>query len=362
MARKRPRPYLGKGPAELKDIVKKELDIKASELVSYAREPYLTSDDFKKMTSVKSKAPLSSDTWMSSVLDLYEAQSTAFHYGRYSNDFWESHYEDKPGQEDADRFASGADLNTMITARLENKKEKLGRVAKSAKNPDVDYAARTEQTKQTVIAGIDKEILEVKQKLAKLAFKVRTQCMQEKQQKYWINQQACVRDAQEQLEACGGSLEALIAQREQVIRKYDGMIADWNEAKKGAGGAVTATASTSELPNGGRFDFNPISPSANAQGRPGGSPNMQNQYSQYMQQMQMQMMMQQQQSMQSPWQSRGMGLNLKPQWRPGNEWHEHEWHESLWKNTGLFIDVWRRHDGRTDELLWPEYVSVWRTI
>ena len=255
--------FLGKDPAELKKEVLKEMDAKASELVSYARSPYLTKEDYKKMSSSKSGAPLDDSTWTSAVLDVYEVHNTAFNYGRYSDDFWESHYKDNPSYKKEKRYASGADLDKKISSRMRDKRKKMKRVSEVAANPDVDYGAKYERTKAAVLKDIDRQMMELRQNMMKAQYKVQTMCAAEKAQKYWISQQACVRDAQAQLEACGRQLRALMASREDAIKKYDGMIAEWKEASEDAGVdvAISSEDSDHEQEGGGTFNFNPPNPS-----------------------------------------------------------------------------------------------------
>ncbi|MEX0798725.1 MAG: hypothetical protein WD025_04745, partial [Bacteriovoracaceae bacterium] len=289
---------LGKDPSELKDILKKELDKKASLLVSYARSPYLTKSDYQKMTSSKANAPLDSQTWTSAVLDLYEVHNTAFHYGRYSDDFWDSHYKDSNRYKNEKRYEKGSVLDGKIAAKVSSKRTSLRRVSQVASNPDVDYGARYERTKQTVLSEIDREIAQYRQNLAQAQMKVQTGCAMEKRQKYWINQQACVRDAREQVEACMRQIQALLRSREEAARKYDGMIADWNQASSQAGRRTTASAGNSGTnQNGQNFSFTPTQPT---------QPQVGNQFSGQMQQMQQMMMRQQMMGQQ---QRPGFGTN-----------------------------------------------------
>src|SRR5690554_6742783 len=101
--------------------------------------------------------------------------------------------------------------------------------------------------------------------------------------KYWINQQACVRDARAQYEACVAELRELEQERARSKNKYDELIAEWNQAKEQATGrSVEAPASDSNrttTPSGrgdGHFTFTPTETT---------QPAINNQYSAQMQQM-----------------------------------------------------------------------------
>ena len=288
----RARELLGKSPTELKAAVKAEMDKRASELVGYARSPYLTKGDYEKMATGQSGAPIEDSTWSSAVLDLYEVHNTAFNYGRYSDDFWESHYQDNPRLKHEKRYASGAELNRKIESRLREKRGSLRRVSEVASNPGVDYGAKYERAKNAVVSDIDRQIERLRRNMQEAVIKVRTGCAREKAQKYWINQQACVRDAQAQLEACQRQIDALTQSREEAIRKYDGMIAEWRGAQSQArGDSSSSDSSQGDQPrnNGpgesGTFTFTPTETA---------QPTMNGQYSQIMKQMQWQMMMREQ--------------------------------------------------------------------
>lgn len=250
--------YLGKDPKELKELLKADLDEKASQLVNYARKPYLTKDDYKKMASKESKAPLENSTWTSAVLDVYETHNTAFNYGRYSDDFWESHYKDNKAYANEKRYESASVLNSKISKRLREKRSNIKRVSEVAANPGVDYGAKYERTKNAVIGDIDLQIQKYNQSLQKAIYQVRTQCAQEKAQKYWINQQRCVREAQARIEACTRQIEALKKSRSKAVAKYDAMIAEWKDAQSQAGLSSKSKNSKKKNSKGTQtFDFDP---------------------------------------------------------------------------------------------------------
>lgn len=293
---------LGLGTSEFKDEMKKYLDDKAGELVSYAKKPYITSKDYIAMVGEDKNPPLDNSAWTGAALTLFEIQNTAFNYGRYNKNFWDDNYKGKDRYKNEDRFEKATELDRKISSNVSRRRDVLNRLNTTASNPGVDYAAQYQNTKERVVAGLDAQINEIANKLRVAQTKVQTQCAQEKAQKYWINQQACVRDATLQVEACTEQLRALVQARDEAIRKYDGMIAEWNQARTDAGlDASTAPQAT------GAFTFTPTNPQGQ-QGQLG-------QQGQMNPQMQQQMMMQQQQQMM---QQQMMGYNQRPYSMFGN--------------------------------------------
>lgn len=288
------RALLGKDASALKIEIKKEMDKRASQLVDYARAPYLTKENYEKMTSKKAEAPIEDSTWTSAVLDLYEVHNTAFNYGRYSDDFWESHYQDNPAYKNEKRYTSGAKLDKKISSKMRKKRTSIKRVSEVAANPDVDYGANYERTKKTILGELDREIAKYRRKMFEAQRKIQTHCAQEKAAKFYINQNACVRDAKAQYEACANQIEKLMETRDLQERKYNAKIAEWNEARRSAGMSAssdTASDSNDSVSDSGSnqnprqgFSFTP----ERAQ------PQINNQYSQQMQQMRWQMMQRQQ--------------------------------------------------------------------
>lgn len=254
---KKAQALLGKDTRELKSILKDEMDELASKLVSYARKPYLTKDDFKKMTDSDAGAPLDDKTWTGAVLDLYEAQLTAFNYGRYSKDFFDSHYKGNPEYKNAKQYAKAADLDKKIKAKLDTTREKINRVYHVASNPDVDYSRKYEKTKNIILSEIDEKIANLEKNMKEAQWKVQTMCAVEKRQKYWINQQSCVEEARMKLMACSRQIQALLRERSGIVEKYDDMIADWDEAH---GKVASRKRSSSSGSGSNSFTFTPTTP------------------------------------------------------------------------------------------------------
>ena len=285
---KKAQALLGKDTKELKSILKEEMDKLASKLVSYARKPYLTKDDFKKMTDADAGAPLDNKTWTGAVLDLYETQLTAFNYGRYSKDFYDTHYKGNPEYKNAKQYAKGSDLDKKIKSKLSITREKIQRVHHVASNPDVDYSRKYEKTKNIIVSEIDEKIANLKANMREAQWKVQTMCAVEKRQKYWINQQSCVEEARMKLMACSRQIQALLRERSGIVEKYDDMIADWDEAH----GKVDRKRKSSRK-SGRSFSFTPTTPTTPPHQR-----NVDNQYSMQLEMMRRQM--QQRQQFQGP--------------------------------------------------------------
>lgn len=285
---------MGLSVSDFKKEMKKYLDEKAGDLIKYAQSPYLSSSDYVAMVGSDKDAPMDDSAWVGAALTLFEIQNTAFNYGRYNEDFWRDNYEGKEKYASEKQYDSAINLDRKISANVGNKREDLDRVKKTAQNPDIDYAARYQNTKERLVAGIDRRLQQLGQDYNEAVRKVRTQCAMEKQRQYWINQQACVRDAAEKVEVCEAEIRALMQERENTIAKYDGMIAKWNDARTAAG--LTATTTSTAIAN---FTFTPTQPHRGQGQQPGQQYN--GQMSQQMMAMQQQMMMQQQQRPMYQW-------------------------------------------------------------
>lgn len=325
---------LGKGPKELKEILKKDMDEMSGKLVAYAREPYLTNKHYQKMQNKEKKAPLDNKTWTSAILDLYEIHNTAFNYGRYNDDFYDSHYKDNEKYKNENRYAAGSELDQKIAAKVKAKGESLGRIYSVASNPDQDHVKEYKEKKTEHLAVIDKQIREYQKKIMEARRKVQTGCAMEKAQKYWISQQACVRDAAEVVEACTKRLEALMKERGALVKKYDGQIAKWEDAQ----GKTGKKTSGKKVSTNSTFDFNPNSSGAQ-------NPYVQNNaYSQQLLQMQYQMMMRNQ----NPnWMNQGGGFNFNAGFGPtsGYRYPAMSGVQGMYPNMGYYGQNYSRPGG-----------------
>ncbi|MBC75758.1 MAG: hypothetical protein CME64_07060 [Halobacteriovoraceae bacterium] len=280
---KKAQALLGKDTKELKSILKEEMDKLATKLVSYARKPYLTKDDFKKMTDADAGAPLDNKTWTGAVLDLYETQLTAFNYGRYSKDFYDTHYKGNPEYKNAKQYAKGSDLDKKIKSKLSITREKIQRVHHVASNPDVDYSRKYEKTKNIILSKLSREIDSTEKKIENLRYMIQFGCVKKKQTKYWKSIQTCISEERDKLIACENKLLSLRAERERVARKYDDMISDWDEAHGKVNRKRSPTSS-----GDGSFTFTPTTPTTAPHQQ-----NVDNQYSMQLEMMRRQMQMQQ---------------------------------------------------------------------
>lgn len=307
---RRAQELMAKSPREIKQFARQQMEEKAGVIVSYAKSPYLSKESYQKMLDPSYRPQLGDPTWISAALNLYEIQNTAFNYGRYNEGFWQSHYVNS-GRSGEKRFESASVLNRRIAAKVNSRKEELRRVNLVVSQPEVNRVTNYEKTKARALASIDERLKRNQQRLMEAYYKVQTQCQAEKARKYWINQRACIRDAQEVIEVCSREQEELMNERQASIERYDGMIRRWQEARAqaGMGGFQTSVGqnrNTAGSASGSNtFTFQPTMPEHTS---------VDSRYSQQFMQPQMHQPMWQQQfsppNMMGPQQQYGMGNSM----------------------------------------------------
>lgn len=243
-----------------KKEIAKYMDEKSGDLIKYAQSPYLTSNDYLLMVNPKKGSPIDDSRWTSGALKLFKIQNTAFKYGRYNDDFWEKNYKSKDKYQGEKRFESSVVLDSQIAASVYKKSESIELLSKTAKNPDVNYAKNYQSLKTANMQEIEKQMMLIQQNMKEYQYKVMTNCAVEKQRKYFINQQACVREAQEALENCTAELNALYEQRSAVERKYNALSQKHVDARIQAGleGSTGGTVISSDASY--NFSFKPQAP------------------------------------------------------------------------------------------------------
>jgi 5S rRNA maturation endonuclease (ribonuclease M5) len=249
--------------SEFKKEMAKYLDVKSGELVAYAQSPYLTSSDYVLMVNPKKGSPIEDSRWTKSALKLYKIQNTAFKYGRYNNDFWEANYKGKDQYQAEKRYEASVTLDSQVLANVHKKQESIELLSKTAKNPNVNYAQNYQSTKVSIMSDIDQQMMEIQKNMQEYRYKVMTNCAVEKQRKYFINQQACVRDAQAAIENCNAQLKSLAQQKSAVERKYNALTNKHSEARVQAGLATSSSAVTISSDSDYSFSFTPNQPTGN---------------------------------------------------------------------------------------------------